>query len=88
MPQRIRISGDNKRRRKKRDRIIERDGIACWICGKDTILAEFSTNRNGPMVASLDHIIPSSKGGTHDDDNLKIACRKCNYKRGNKLNGS
>lgn len=83
MAQRIRIPGDNQRRKKKRDRIIERDGLACWICGTSTVLAELSDNPNGSKVTSLDHVIPSSKGGSHDDDNLRIACRDCNYKRGN-----
>jgi 5-methylcytosine-specific restriction endonuclease McrA len=28
--------------------------------------------------------IPLSKGGNHDEENLTIACRSCNSKKGNK----
>lgn len=30
---------------------------------------------------TLDHIIPLSRGGTHDIDNLVLACKSCNSRR-------
>jgi 5-methylcytosine-specific restriction endonuclease McrA len=33
----------------------------------------------------LDHIIPWSKGGTHDEANLQCLCKPCNRKKSNKL---
>jgi hypothetical protein len=33
-------------------------------------------------MLTLDHIIPRSKGGTHDADNLRVACSSCNSRRG------
>lgn len=34
---------------------------------------------------SIDHIIPLSKGGTHDRFNLQLACKRCNAKKGSKI---
>ena len=31
----------------------------------------------------VDHIVPYSKGGTHDIDNLQIMCKACNRKKSN-----
>ncbi len=37
------------------------------------------------LTASVDHIVPYSRGGTNDADNLVTACPTCNYGRGNWL---
>lgn len=34
--------------------------------------------------ATLEHIIPLSRGGTYESWNLTLTCEKCNVKRGNK----
>jgi 5-methylcytosine-specific restriction endonuclease McrA len=36
---------------------------------------------------SLDHVLPQSAGGSDEADNLALACRKCNERRGNRLEG-
>ena len=46
-------------------RIWDRDGWQCVTCGTWKDL-------------TVDHIIPRSKGGTDDDDNLQTMCRSCN----------
>jgi len=38
----------------------------------------------GDEANSVDHIIPISKGGTDDLNNLVAACARCNYSLGNK----
>ena len=53
--------------------VIERDGLICVHCKK--ILLE--------KEVTLDHVIPSSKGGLPIPKNLVISCAQCNLKRGN-----
>lgn len=33
----------------------------------------------------VDHIVPLSRGGTNDEDNLRLLCRTCNSRKGAKL---
>src|SRR5271166_2013432 len=53
----------------KRFRILQRDGFTGQYCG--------GTPQEG-YILHVDHRIPFSKGGTHDDDNLVTACWLCN----------
>lgn len=55
--------------------IFDRDG---WVCG----LCDMPVN---PAVASLDHIIPISKGGSHTRDNVQLAHLDCNKAKGDRL---
>lgn len=47
----------------------------CFYCGKKL------TRHN----ATIDHIIPLSRGGTNDKRNLVLCCQKCNWDKGSKL---
>jgi 5-methylcytosine-specific restriction endonuclease McrA len=58
-----------------REDIIERDGAACYLCGRELSLSE----------ATLEHVIPIARGGSHTADNLRIACMFCNQRKGAKL---
>lgn len=57
--------------------IYLRDQWTCQLCRKsvDPLL------KTGDWIASLDHVIPRSKGGTHTADNLRLAHRFCNSVR-------
>jgi hypothetical protein len=55
-----------------RKRIFERDNYTCQYCG-----------RGGRL--ECDHIIPVSRGGSHDDNNLATACKPCNQSKKAKL---
>ena len=56
----------------ERQAIFKRDGFKCIICGATDNL-------------TLDHIIPRSKGGTSEPENLQTLCKRCNTSKGNKL---
>ena len=51
------------------ERIYERDGYRCLVCSTTESL-------------TIDHIIPISKGGSDDDDNLQTLCSRCNSAKG------
>jgi len=55
-----------------REAVFERDGHTCVYCG--------STENS-----ELDHVVPLSRGGPHCEDNLVVACRRCNASKGAKL---
>lgn len=36
-------------------------------------------------TATLEHVVPLSRGGSNHDDNLRLACKPCNEKHANKI---
>ena len=52
--------------------VFERDGYKCVHCGSQASLEP-------------DHILPVSKGGGNEIENLQTACRPCNISRGNRV---
>jgi hypothetical protein len=38
-----------------------------------------------PWTLELEHIIPTSRGGTDDEDNLWLACHACNLYKGSQV---
>lgn len=63
----------------QRQEIYERDGWVCQICMEPVDRkAHYLSN----WFPSLDHIVPRSRGGTHDPANLRTAHRWCNSVRG------
>lgn len=71
-------------RRRQHARILARDGAACFWCERLT----FNPTRSGSGLLAgsrtLDHFICRSHGGSDDDDNIVIACYRCNQKRGDR----
>lgn len=68
----------------ERTKILERDKWQCKSCGIK-VHDRSSGNWNTPDKAHIDHIIPISKGGNSEPNNLQILCRKCNISKGNKI---
>ena len=58
--------------------IYERDGWRCQLCGKPI---DSALDYPDPRCATLDHIVPLSRGGSHQVDNLQAAHLSCNSSR-------
>lgn len=69
--QSARANGGTRAWSKIRARILIRDGYCCQYCGSEN-------------ATTVDHVIPISKGGTDDPDNLVAACTRCNYSKGDR----
>lgn len=54
---------------RERIEVHRRDGYRCVRCGSTEDL-------------HVDHVIPVSKGGTNNLDNLQLLCRDCNLRKG------
>lgn len=67
------------------DKLIERDGLRCAICGELCDPNDHSWSEwMGPLSPSIDHIIPMSKGGGHIWSNVQVAHMICNILKSNK----
>jgi hypothetical protein len=63
--------------KKTRFEIFKRDGFTCQYCGQ----------RPPEVVLEVDHIHPSSKGGSDDEINLITSCFDCNRGKSDKKIG-
>jgi hypothetical protein len=59
--------------------VRERANLLCEYCHAD--------ERWQFVRFTLDHVLPQSAGGSDDADNLALACRNCNERRGNRREG-
>lgn len=63
-------------------RIVERDGWVCGVCG---LPVDEALPRTSRMGATVDHIVPLSKGGSDELENLQLAHWICNNQKSNKV---
>jgi 5-methylcytosine-specific restriction endonuclease McrA len=80
-----------RRRARKKDAFVEEvcllklyescDGI-CYLCDEPV---DFTAPTKHPKSATLDHIVPLARGGTHDEGNCALACYRCNVRKKDKL---
>ena len=52
--------------------LIERDGAACVWCGREPWRTDLTA----------EHLMPRTRGGRTSPENLTVACRACNRRRG------
>jgi hypothetical protein len=66
----------------RREVLWIKEGKKCHFCGKPTRLcSEIADDQ-----ATTEHLIPRSKGGTNDKDNLASSCLNCNQRRNHEDN--
>ena len=61
---------------KYKKKLYRRAQGKCALCGHGTALSK----------ATIDHIIPISRGGSWDRHNIQLCCRKCNQAKADKTN--
>jgi 5-methylcytosine-specific restriction endonuclease McrA len=68
----VRIPRDTHRRKITRRAVFARDNWTCQYCGSRSNL-------------TVDHVVPRSKGGTSNWENIVASCAPCNRRKGNSL---
>ena len=56
------------------EHLVQRDGPACVWCGREPWRRDLT----------LEHLVPRSRGGHTTPDNVVVACRSCNKRRGSR----
>lgn len=69
----------SREREKQRAAILARWGAVCWLCDRPIRL---DTRWPAPGALTRDHVIPRSRGGSDDVENLRPAHKVCNETRG------
>ena len=64
----------------KRKKVAERAQYLCEYC--------FSPQKYSPQSFSVEHVLPISKKGSDELENLALACQGCNSFKSDKVNVS
>lgn len=64
--------------------VLARDGRCCQLCGRPVVIRSGRRRRvrTPENQLTLDHVVAVSRGGTTTVDNLRVACRACNMRKG------
>lgn len=74
--------------------LFERDGGICWLCGEFCLIEDKEcrvSEKGNVYIAtfgnypSIDHVIPLAKGGSHTWKNVRLAHKKCNSLKRDKI---
>ena len=63
------------------ERLIQRDGGVCYLCGQPVDVHDKTWGTSGPNYPSIDHVKPIAKGGGHTWGNVRLAHCMCNSKK-------
>ncbi len=69
----------------KRFVILERDNWTCQLCGIATPRELRGTTH--PHAPEIGHIIPRTRGGGDEPENLRCECKSCNHQKAGYLDG-
>lgn len=59
-----------------REDVLARDGLVCQYCERELV-----EDGPWPYYPTLDHVIPRSRGGQTELENLVVACQPCNQRK-------
>jgi hypothetical protein len=62
--------------------VAERDDWVCWLCDRRV---DPQAPAGSPAAPSVDHVMPRAHGGGSAPDNLRLAHRRCNTRRGSRV---
>lgn len=62
-------------------KLVERDGLECYLCGKTCDYSDKRWGSYGPDHPTIDHVFPLSRGGGHTWGNVRVACGACNAEK-------
>jgi hypothetical protein len=65
-------------RRRVADHLWPANGLCCYC---DVPMKRYGDR--GPLGATLDHYLPSALGGSDEEHNLRLCCRRCNNHKAN-----
>lgn len=72
----------NFNRSKARKRLRQRDGdLCCWCHHRMSFDYPPLGVKRPDNLATIEHVIPLSEGGAHDEGNMALACQRCNTTR-------
>jgi 5-methylcytosine-specific restriction endonuclease McrA len=67
---------DIKKQQNKRYRDFYRSGVRDVVIARDRGVCQYCGRR--PRNPTVDHMLPVTRGGTNDETNLVVACKRCN----------
>jgi 5-methylcytosine-specific restriction endonuclease McrA len=70
-----------------RRKVLARDSYKCYLCNRTVKRIHEGGKQEDGSLATVDHVIPRSKGGTDDLENLKTCCYNCNNRKADELIG-
>jgi len=68
----VKVPRDTHRRKITRRAVFARDSWTCQYCGRTSHL-------------TVDHVVPRSRGGTSQWDNIVTSCAPCNRRKGDRI---
>lgn len=63
--------------------VYNRDNYTCQECGVEVRFGGLYDHPFSKLkpCGSIDHILPVSRGGQHEESNLRVMCKSCNCSR-------
>lgn len=64
-----------------RSQLVRKHGGRCYLCGETVNIGD----PGSPRYATIDHVIPLSKGGRDHIENCALACATCNQEKADSM---